>query len=714
MSATATASSQVWVRDNYPVPAIPADVLKGVYGTRVPDQKVAQIVSIFEYFKSPGVPRSILHDRMLPAIKGTITRSNVNDFISLLVVRGDIDALVDIIEYPVDRNFELRQYLEDCGADLLVIGYYASWGGIKPKSFIDGFVLGVGESLATAIVGIWDLVKIVAAAAQLFQDVVRTTAMALVEDLALGGAVIVAEVTYVSHAISQVITSLRETDFPAWLLKQWTDWHNDFQLKLSKLDSIGAGRKLGNLGGDLWQLIDGMIALAKLTGLVGKLSTKLAPIAIAAVRGAARAAANALRALVEVLVKVGRSVVDGVAKVGLGALETLFPPELIKLLYQEGRTWISRGRLGLMMVPAECYAGAYNVPMGQEFAAMVVAEGKPVMMAATTDKIPTLSSLEEQKLIGDVIAEIEEQRDLDAEALATVKELEGPQSAEALARAAKAMDDAEVSLKNRLSELLRKAAYDEFRALTKDGSRPLPKDLGNAAHSAMDEKAPALLEAVAPGAEHAQNEAMRTVIGKVTKITKRMQKMLDSTVLDVIRADKELMDLIGIGTKRGDRSADAVAKFIRDAFGWSRDTKVGALKGDFQFWDKRVRRFVNIDWTSAGNANRYEKLSAQVAKDLGRRFAGNWDELEEAYKAAGKTMPEGMLEDVAQTRTHALRETIVRRRLLEKVLGSKWRVSSVEMLYDALGKQYAEVAEEAAELTKAAEKIAAKIGETVQ
>jgi hypothetical protein len=234
------------------------------------------------------------------------------------------------------------------------------------------------------------------------------------------------------------------------------------------------------------------------------------------------------------------------------------------------------------------------------------------------------------------------------------------------------------------------------------------------ARSAMDKKAPPVLEAVAPGAEHAQNEAMSTVIGKVTKITKRMQAMLDSPVLDVIRADKELMDFIGIGTKKGDRSAEAVAKYIKDMFGWSRETKVGSLKGDFQFWDKRAKRFVNIDWTSAAKADKYEKLSGQVAKDLGKMFDGNWDELEEAYKAAGKEIPKGMLDDVADTRTHALRETIVRRRLLEKVLGSQWRVSSVEMMYDALGNQYKKLAEEAAELKKAAEKIAAKIGEALK
>jgi hypothetical protein len=230
----------------------------------------------------------------------------------------------------------------------------------------------------------------------------------------------------------------------------------------------------------------------------------------------------------------------------------------------------------------------------------------------------------------------------------------------------------------------------------------------------MDKRAPALLEAVAPGAEHAQNEAMSTVVRKATTVTKRMQKTLDSPALDAVRADKELMDFLGIGTKRGDRSAEAVAKYVKDMFGWSPETKVGSLKGDFQFWDKRAKRFVNIDWTSAGKADKYEKLSAQVAKDLGKTFDGDWDGLEKAYQAAGKELPKGMLDDVAATRSHALRETIVRRRLLEKVLGPQWRVSSVELLYDALGKQYKRLAEEPAELKKAAEKIAAQIGEALK
>lgn len=710
MSGIAT-EPRVWVRDSYPVPAIPAEVLERVYGRRPPDTRMAQVVLVFEYWKNNGAPRSMLHDRMLPAIKGYIDRSNVADFISLLVARGDIDALVDILQYPVDRHFELRQHLEDCGADLLVIGYYASWNGINPKSFLDGFVLGVGESLATALAGLWDVVKMIATAAQVFQEVIETTAMALMEDVALGREVVVAEVSYVSHAVSQVIQSLRESDLPAWLLQQWNDWHNDFQHKLSKLDGFGAGRKLGNLGGDLWQLLDGMVALAKLTRLAGKLGVKLAPIAIGAVRGAARAAAAALRATVEVLAKLGRSLVDGVAKVGLEALRTLFPPELIKLFYQEGRMWIPRGDLGLLMVPAECYAGAFSTPMSQGFAAMVIADGKPVLMAATTDKIPSLSSLEDQRLIDDILKEIDDLRDPDAEAIATVEQLNGPKSAEALARAAQAMQDAEASLKTQLSALVRDVAYTEFRKLTKNGSRPLPWDLGRAVDTAMDKKAAAVVKAVAPGAELAQHQAMSTVVGRVTKITKRMQKMLDSPVLDVIRADKELMDFIGIGTNRGDRTVDAVATYIKDMFQWSRDTSVGSLNGDLQLWDKQARRFINIDWSSAAKADRYAKLTRQVAADLGETFGGNWDELEKAYQAAGKKMPAGLLDQVATTRTHALRETIVRRRLLEKLLGPQWRVSSVEMLYDALDKQWTKLGQDAEELKDAAKKISAYIGE---
>jgi hypothetical protein len=74
-------------------------------------------------------------------------------------------------------------------------------------------------------------------------------------------------------------------------------------------------------------------------------------------------------------------------------------------------------------------------------------------------------------------------------------------------------------------------------------------------------------------------------------------------------------------------------------------------------------------------------------------------------------MPAGLLDEVEMTCSHALRETIVRRRLLEKVLGPQWRVSSVEMLYDALNKQYAKLGEDVKKLSDAAKKIAAQIEE---
>ena len=63
--------------------------------------------------------------------------------------------------------------------------------------------------------------------------------------------------------------------------------------------------------------------------------------------------------LVVLVRAIGKATIDGVAKVGLGILRTLFPTEVLRRLIKEGRAFFNYNGLSLFPVWQPVYAEAF-------------------------------------------------------------------------------------------------------------------------------------------------------------------------------------------------------------------------------------------------------------------------------------------------------------------------------------------------------------------
>jgi hypothetical protein len=100
------------VRPDWYVPAVPDVTLGRIYGNRIPDPRVEFAVLSFEYWSQHGkVSRSLLHREMLPVVRKYIAPDNMDEFVRLLVERGDIDDFVELLQFPVDDGGVFRRFM---------------------------------------------------------------------------------------------------------------------------------------------------------------------------------------------------------------------------------------------------------------------------------------------------------------------------------------------------------------------------------------------------------------------------------------------------------------------------------------------------------------------------------------------------------------------------------------------------------------------------
>jgi hypothetical protein len=671
------AGRTVEVRSDWYVPAVPDPTLARVYGNRIPDPRVEFAVLTFEYWNQNGkVSRRLLHREALAVVRQYITPENIDEFVRLLVERGDIDDFVELLQFPVDEGGAFRRFMTENGADLKQIRYYTSFYGISPKRFVDGFVLGVAESFATIAIDLWKLVELAARA----QQQLFGTAVMMVVDPKKGFESIAQQVAMVGQFIEALMKHLDPTGWPDAVVKKWRDWNEEFAQHLEDMDPWAAGHQLGMIGGNLWQLLTGIAALFKLLRLAGSALMRFAPLLFTQLRRAGARLAAVVAQLTELLAKIGRRTIDGLTQIGYEALQTLFPPKVIQQVKQ-GIAMIQHQSWTLIQVPQPAFAGAFGgAPMRPGHAWMVLDDSKPVLMAATADAVPAARFTKEAgKAIDETLERLDDVFD------PLIKEADLA-AAEAIALG-KAMGAVEQSVQGSLRALVKKIAWEAFVDLRKRKVRFTAAELGNEVHRRMAAVLPQELKQLAPQAGAAMEKEFRTTVGELGKLTKQMAKALDEPVVDVVARNPELVELLEIAGKSGGKPSPAdVAAYCKKHFGWSKTTLVGDLKSDLLIFDKKIKRMVNVDWTSATKLDTYNKLASQVADDLGKAFNGNWDEIAQAYAKAGKKLPEEA-KNIAALTNHATRETVARLIAMQEVLKG-WRITSHEMTYDGIAKLY--------------------------
>ena len=152
----------VMIRNWFGVPRVSAEDRAAVFGVRTQDPRVEFVALTVKYWLDAHATRSMTRERVLAAMTGRITPDNVWDLVSMLARLRLAEAFFDLAASDVDTDGAFRRYLLGLDPALLdAMRHYAAWNGINPKLFLDGFAVGVGESVATVVVDLGKLVQLI-------------------------------------------------------------------------------------------------------------------------------------------------------------------------------------------------------------------------------------------------------------------------------------------------------------------------------------------------------------------------------------------------------------------------------------------------------------------------------------------------------------------------------------------------------------------------
>jgi hypothetical protein len=674
-------------------PAIPADLLARVFGQVTVDPKVEFAVRSFEYWLRSGASRSLQRRHMLDVLERTLTRHNAYRFVSLLAARGEAAEFFELAAPNVDRDRALRVLLESRGVDRDTIRFYSDWYGINPKAFADGFIFGVVESAASIV---FDLAHLGELAWKVSQAQYRWLAHLAVDPRA-AVADLWSQATVVIRAIEGIFSQLDPRAIPDRVVAVWRRWNEEFAGHLENLDGEAAGRQLGLLAGTLWQLLTGFAALARMLRIAGNGVLRYGSLALGSVRAGARQATLVVRDAAAVLVAWTAKVVDALPSVGLWFLHTLFPPRVVAQVVREGRAFVSTMKGSLLPVFGETYALAYSgATMRAPMKIVVVRHDRPVMMASLSDSLPPPAGAGTAGNLTPIEEALADAAAIDREVEAAFKGLDVADDAwDAALVAAAWMEQAAQRLKTVIRSTLTRVTLETFEELRRAG-RFGGHNLGDRVHRKMASRLTAELTSAAPGAM-VRTEITTTSLAKALasdpraagRLAPDWSTALSESVTSVVMNEPAAMKLLGVPAAA--RTEAEVAAALKKQFGWKQqNTTIGELRSDLIVADVDAAIVRNVDFTSSTKLDKFEQTWARMVDDLKGSFKGDPEEAKKAYEAmfAGG-MPAEVADDLQALRTHALRETVVRRLALQRVLGPGWFVSSEEMLYEGLAKLWA-------------------------
>lgn len=682
------AGETVMIRDWFSVPRVPAATRAAVYGDRTPDPRVEFVALTVRYWLDAHATRSTTRDRVLQAMTGRISADNAWDLVSMLAKLGLAEAFFDLAASDVDTDGAFRRFLLGLDPALLdAMRHYAAWNGINPKLFLDGFLVGVGESVATVLV---DLGKLVQLVGRLYQEQLATLVVLTVDPRA-GVERLAEQAAVVREVFAGILAALDPTTVPERLLAVWRGWEAQFARHLEEMDPFAAGRLLGRIAGDLYQLLTGLVQLARLLGGVAvRAAIRYVPLLIVGAREAAAEVRLLTTQLAGLLVAIGRAALLAVPRVGLAVLRTLFTPKVLDALFRQGRALLADAELTLTVfnqaAHAEAFAGA---GAGARLSGLISVDGKPLLMACMSETVSSAgrsaTRAELSEALDEIIKRVEELREL--------KPPKAPRDVRAAVVRAAIAQQLEQRLTTAFNRVLQTVAYEEFRALRKAGQAQ-PWRLGQQVHRRMAAEVSQLV-ARSPGLQPYAEKSLATVVEAVVKANPELaaalhgsDTVLRQTVAQLLlgHPDRDLLlRLVGFTQSPGAKGAEkALATHLAERFGWKASTTVGELRSDLLLVDAEAARVTNVDWTSSTKLERFEKTWGTVADDLGEGFDGRWEALAEAYQRAAKGgVPAQVTAGLEELTAHAVRETVVRQAALSQLFPGFF-VTSHEMTYQGL------------------------------
>jgi len=690
---------------------LPIDLLADVKGA---DARVEFAVLTAEYWTQPGISPFLAHSELLKTLPEYLDAYNIDAFVRLLSRRGHAEAFFNLLRDDVDRREELRKFLQTLGLFEDTYIQYATFA-TNPKLLLDGFLYGLGESFSAIVKSLPEMAKLVWRAVEEWRLLVFLSMVSPSAAEARAGS----DIATLMIVWDGVKEKLNPIHLPAAAWNQFNTWKKEFGDHLQNARPFEAGRVLGKAGGDLYQLLTGVVGMAKLARLTAKAAVEYAPLLLTSVRELAKRGSASVVMLARFIALQGPKVLQALPRVGMATLTTLFPPDILKRVVKGAAgIYYEFGRFKVCMVTPPAFAVAGAGALDGRFAFMVMEGEKPILLAAATETVPSIQVAEEAAAAAKVLDEPPlwnvTEKEIDEFLEATFRELaeqgKPPRLVDATETAVLAARWAQLSvrLEQRLGAFIRGIAFRGFRdALARKGT-VIPPLLGTANHAEAAKELTTLIAEVAPNVRPITEETLREALATIAGMDKRLapmaakaQALSNETVVKFLLRRQDLLKVLGVeGTDEA-----AIVKFVK-RWGYDASTQIGNLRSDALLIDTELATIRNIDWTSSTRMEKFEKAWRKIADSLGPSApqglkaeqvgSVNWEAIAQKYRAmfSGKGLPKETaeaIEDLKQLQAHAQRETVLRKAIIEEAIEHakwSWHVSSQEILYPGVNELF--------------------------
>lgn len=558
-----------------------------------------------------------MENSFLVSLKSRAFSRSMRTILEYYNIRGDdLQKLIHILAHlgyaraffnlAVPANDDgLKQYLIGAGVMWDQILFYYDFSLWDPVRFTGGFLIGLGYSVASIL--------------EVLKDLFDFTIEAIKDP------------ETAAKKISEFVDGIRQfslESMAAMAKEEWAKWQKEFSQVLLDLDFDRAGFMLGKLAGDLWQILTGIRALAKLPGMTIRLARRFAVL----FSKGARYLAYAAELLVELLSKLARFI-DEAVTIGYRAVANFFDDTVLLLEKLQEGALVIIDRTGAMIFNIHdggvVLEGVGFIPEGYVLAQ--VDKGVTVVIARV--KVSFEKGLKYVK-------------DYKASASRKVKQIKN---------SVKFME--EVKLAEELANKLVKEWRDTLQKAFADTNIPLnPKDLGIWIHKYLQTDLDGIVAAL-KGKYVAEAEIHLSAVAVVTKNVKAFA-LGKTPLVEFVKGWPGLAEVLGATDEK------EIIEVLK-RMGYANPTKsvIGGLTSDAILYSEDLKRMVSIDWGSG-----YGKYGLANA-------------FRDATKA-GETLSEA--EKIALAKrflTHSLREYALREAILEFMFEG-WETKVIEPLYD--------------------------------
>jgi hypothetical protein len=529
-----------------------------------------------------------------------------DDLQNLIRILAHLNLARPFFNLAVPSNDDgLKRYLIDAGVLWDQVLFYYEFSLWDPVRFVGSFILGLGVSAASIL----EVLK------ELFDFTVESF-----KNPSEG-----------ARKIGEFIDGLSKLSAESMIemaKEEWAKWQKEFSQALLDLDFDRAGFMLGKLAGDLWQLLTGIRALAKLPGMTIKLARRFG---VLFTKGA-RYAARAVELLVELLGRLAK-LIDEAITIGYRAMLNFWDDAVLLLEKLEEGALIIIDRTGAMF---------FNIPQGG-----VALEGVGFIPEGYV-----LGKVEDG--VTQVVARVRVEFQ---KGLKYVQDLKGATSnkVKQVKNTVRFMRD--VKRVEELGYKLVKEWKDTLQKIFTEGKFPYnPRELGTWIHDNLKydfERIAAALAERYKQLPEIRISSLAELIGDAESL-----KRAKMPTLEFAKKWPGLYEALGVGDEK------ELIAFLKKA-GYEDPTKslIGGMVSDGILYDEQLKRLISVDWTSG----------------LGQyRFA---NEFEKVMKAGENLTEAQKLQLAKQFLTHTFREYALREAILEFIFDG-WDTKVIEVMYE--------------------------------